>query len=87
MCSSDLVKVVAGPVRDLAEIRMLEDTLATIEGVERTSLTGFADRSAQIELRLSAECELVPEFQRVLPSAFDVESMSDDQLVLRLKAG
>lgn len=81
------VKVVAGPVRDLGEIRMLEDALGTIEAVERISLTGFADRSVQIELHLSVECELATEFERALPFAFEVESASDGELVLALRAG
>ena len=80
------VKVVAGPVRDLGEIRILEDALRGIEAVERISLTGFADRSVQIELHLSVECELVTEFERALPFGFEVESMSDAELVLRLRA-
>jgi hypothetical protein len=80
------VKVVAGPVRDLDAIRTLEDAFAGIDAVESISLTGFTDNNAQIELRLGAECELVTEFERALPFAFEVEPVSDADLGLRLRA-
>lgn len=81
------VSVIAGPVRDLGAIRMLEDALVGIEAVESVSLTGFTDHNVQIELRLETECGLVSEFARALPFAFEIESVSDADLALRLSAG
>ncbi len=81
------VRVVAGPLRDLGGIRTLEDALMSIEAIESVALTGFADDNVQIELRLSVECDLIAEFERALPFAFEVESIADADLGLRLSAG
>jgi hypothetical protein len=73
-------------VRDLDAIRTLEDAFAGIDAVESISLTGFTDNNAQIELRLGTECELVTEFERALPFAFEIEPVSGADLGLRLRA-
>ncbi len=81
------VRVVAGPLRDLDGIRILEEALMRIDAVEHLALTGFADHNVQIELRLSVECDLLTELQRALPFAFEVEAMAGADLGLRLSAG
>ena len=73
-------------MRDLDAIRTWVAAFAGIDAVESISLTGFTDNNAQIELRLGTECELVTEFERALPFAFEIEPVSGADLGLRLRA-
>ena len=81
------VRGVAGPLRDLGAVRMLQDALAEIEGVESISVSERGHDNVQFEGWFGHERELVAELQRVLPFALEVESASGAELGLRLIAG
>jgi hypothetical protein len=82
-----VVWVVAGPMEDLGAARMVSDALARVDGVDSISVTGDRDHHVQFEGWFRHERELVSELERVLPFAFEVESVSGVELGLRLRAG
>jgi hypothetical protein len=81
------VRVAAGPLRDIGAVRMLEHALAGIEGVESISMCGTAHHNVWFEGWFGHERELVAQLERALPFDFEVESATDAELGLRLRAG
>jgi hypothetical protein len=82
-----VVWVVAGPLQDLGAARMVSDALARVDGVDSISVSGDREHHVQFEGWFRHERELVTELERVLPFAFEVESVSGVELGLRLRAG
>ncbi len=81
-----VVRVVVRPLRDLGAVRMLKDALVGLEGVESISMNGVSSYNVQFEGWFDYEREIVAELEQTLPFAFEVESSSGAELVLRLRA-
>ncbi len=78
------VQVTIRPLNDVSRVRVVEEALTAIDGVESVSLQTLSGDTAELEAEIQENVSLIGGLRRNLPLAFDVSESSDSSFTLAL---
>lgn len=79
-----VVRVVVKPLRDFSLARVVEDALASTDGVESATLRELRGDSATIDATVGEGVSIVSSLRRKLPVAFDVTESTSESVTIAL---
>jgi len=78
------VSVTIAPLHDVSRVRVVEDALGEIDGVESTSLNTLRGDEAHLEVKAHEGVPLITGLRRTLPLAFDISESDDSSFTIAL---
>jgi hypothetical protein len=78
------VQVTIRPLNDVSRVRVVEEALTAIDGVESVSLQTLSGDTAELQAEVQENVSLVGGLRRTLPLAFDVSESSDSSFTIAL---
>jgi hypothetical protein len=78
------VEVTIRPLNDVSRVRVVEEALTAIDGVESVSLQTLSGDTAELEAEVQENVSLIGGLRRTLPLAFDVSESSDSSFTIAL---
>lgn len=78
------VSVTIAPLHDVSRVRVVEDALGEIDGVESTALHTLRGDEAHLEVKAHEGVPLITGLRRTLPLAFDISESDDSSFTIAL---
>jgi hypothetical protein len=78
------VQVTISPMYDVSRVRVVEASLAAIDGVEAVSLQTLSGETAELQIEVQENVSLIGGLRRTLPLAFDVSASEDSSFTIAL---